>query len=283
MQDSGSPVRKVLAVLGPGTLGCSVARAAAERGLSVMLVGRTKAHAAAALDRLRSRWTCPPETLLQPVGPDDPELRQAAWLLECLPEDAGLKAKALNALDQTLPVTCQFLTGSSGLPVGFLSAQANLARPLIGFHPFVPVRNQRIVERVAPDNTPQGALETTEELAALLGLAIIPVRDQPGYAATRMGLIQGLEAMRLLEQGAASAEGLDRLMVHGYGHPCGPLELSDRIGLDVRLALAEHLWAATGETAFEPPGILRRLVAEGRLGRKTGQGFHTWPKAEEHP
>lgn len=283
MPDSGSPVRKFLAVLGPGTLGCSVARAAVERGLPVMLVGRNEAHAVAALDRLRARWACPAEALIQPVGPDAPELGQAVWLLECLPEDAGVKAKALNTLDRTMPVTCQFLTGSSGLPVGFLAAQAGLARPLIGFHPFVPVRSQRIVERVAPDNTPPEALESAEELAARLGLAIIPVKDQPGYAATRMALIQGLEAMRLLERGAASAEGLDRLMVHGYGHPCGPLELSDRIGLDVRLALAEHLWAATGETAFEPPGILRRLVAEGRLGRKTGQGFHAWPKGEEQP
>lgn len=283
MPDPGGPVKRILAVLGPGTLGCSVARAAAERGLPVMLVGRSEAHAAEALGRLRSRWACPPEALLQPVGPDAPRLGQATWLLECLPEDANLKAKALNALDQSLPIGCHFLTGSSGLPIGFLAAQANLARPLIGFHLFVPVRSQRIVERVVPDSTPRAALDAAENLAALLGLAVIPVKDQPGYAATRMALIQGLEAMRLLERSTASAEGLDRLMAHGYGHPCGPLELSDRIGLDVRLALAEHLWAATGESAFEPPAILRRLVAEGRLGRKTGQGFHPWPSSEARP
>src|SRR5690348_1795705 len=91
-----------------------------------------------------------------------------------------------------------------------------------------------------------------------------------------MGLAQGLEAMRLLEAGVATAEDLDALMVHGYGHPVGPLELSDRIGLDLRLAIAERLFSDTRDPRFEPPSILRAKVEEGHLGRKTGQGFFAW-------
>jgi 3-hydroxybutyryl-CoA dehydrogenase len=108
-----------------------------------------------------------------------------------------------------------------------------------------------------------------------MGRAIV-VRDTPGFATSRLGVVIGLEAMRMLEQGVATAEDIDKAMTLGYKHPLGPLRLTDVVGLDVRLAIAEHLHQALGSEAFRPPEILRRLVAEGKLGKKTGQGFYRW-------
>jgi len=119
-------------------------------------------------------------------------------------------------------------------------------------------------------------VEAAKRLAAVLPKQIVQVQDQAGFAASRMALAQGLEAMRLLEAGAADRDGLDALMSLGYGHPIGPLELSDRVGLDLRLAIAERLHAGSGQSAFEPPRILRELVATGRTGRAVGHGFYEW-------
>jgi 3-hydroxybutyryl-CoA dehydrogenase len=109
-----------------------------------------------------------------------------------------------------------------------------------------------------------------------MGKEPIVVRDVPGFASSRLGLALGLEAMRMLEQGVASAEDIDKAMTLGYRHPLGPLRLTDVVGLDVRLAIAEYLHATLGSETFRPPGILRRMVADGRLGKKTGRGFYEW-------
>jgi 3-hydroxybutyryl-CoA dehydrogenase len=133
-----------------------------------------------------------------------------------------------------------------------------------------------VVELVHEKDTPPELLERASMLGSILHKRVVPVLDQPGYAASRMALAQGLEAMRIFEQGCATAEDIDALMVLGYGHPCGPLELSDRVGLDLRLAIAEQLHAETGDPHFEPPDILRHKVQCGELGLATGRGFHRW-------
>ena len=147
---------------------------------------------------------------------------------------------------------------------------------LLGFHLFVPVHRMRVVELAREAGTPDHLLARAAALSMALGLRLVPVQDQPGLAAARMALAQGLEAMRLLEQGVATAADLDALMVLGYGHPVGPLELSDRIGLDLRLAIAEQLHRDSQDPRFEVPAILRALVQQGHTGRKAGQGFHRW-------
>jgi 3-hydroxybutyryl-CoA dehydrogenase len=112
-----------------------------------------------------------------------------------------------------------------------------------------------------------------------MGKEPILVQDSPGFASSRLGLALGLEAMRMLEAGVATAEDIDKAMVLGYNHPMGPLRLTDLVGLDVRLAIAEYLHGTLGSAAFEPPAVLRRLVAEGKLGKKSGQGFYAWGDA----
>ncbi|HET8714595.1 MAG TPA: 3-hydroxyacyl-CoA dehydrogenase family protein [Holophagaceae bacterium] len=264
----------ILAILGPGTLGCSLARHAASRGLSVRLLGRDAGHASRALDRMKARGA--DTSRIRPGGPG--ELAGADVLVEALPEDLYLKAEAWRALAPALAEGTLRLTGSSSLPVAELDAAAGLGGRLMAFHLFVPVGRMGVVELVAPAAVPASDRARAASLAAALDLRLVQVKDGPGYAAARMALAQGLEAMRLLEAGVASAEDLDALLVHGYGHPVGPLELSDRVGLDLRLAIAERIFAETGDPRFEPPRILREKVAEGALGRKAGRGFLAWDK-----
>jgi 3-hydroxybutyryl-CoA dehydrogenase len=147
---------------------------------------------------------------------------------------------------------------------------------LIGMHFFNPVHVMKLVEVVTHAGAAAGAAERAVEFARRLGKEPIVVRDSPGFASSRLGVVLGLEAMRMLEQGVASAEDIDKAMELGYNHPMGPLKLTDQVGLDVRLAIAEYLHATLGKPHYEPPKILREKVKKGELGRKTGKGFYTW-------
>jgi 3-hydroxybutyryl-CoA dehydrogenase len=277
-----------LAILGPGTLGLSAAQWAAECGLETWLLGRNQAHAEIGVREIHRRWDqamtkgrldtrrgeCA-KNLLQAAPFEPSSLKAASILLEALPEDPELKAPALASAAQWGAVDLLLLTGTSALPISDLAVRSGLIGRLVGFHLFVPVPRMAVVEMAVPTNTPQTWVDRTRALAAALQKRVVQVRDQPGFAAARMALAQGLEAMRLLEAGVASAEDLDALMTLGYGHPVGPLELSDRVGLDLRLRIAEGL-TASGEDRFRPPSQLTTKVDEGRLGLKTGQGFYAW-------
>jgi 3-hydroxybutyryl-CoA dehydrogenase len=134
----------------------------------------------------------------------------------------------------------------------------------------------KLLEIVMGEQTSPEVLETARIVARRLRKESITVRDVPGFASSRLGVALGLEAMRMLEQGVASAEDIDRAMELGYNHPMGPLKLTDVVGLDVRLKIAEYLYSSLGSETFRPPDILRRMVEEGRLGRKSGAGFYHW-------
>jgi len=134
----------------------------------------------------------------------------------------------------------------------------------------------KLVEVVRGSQTSDATVAAASAVARRMGKEVIEVKDSPGFATSRLGLALGLEAMRMLERGVASAADIDRAMELGYGHPMGPLRVSDLVGLDVRLAIAENLHRELGESQFRPPEILRKRVREGKLGRKTGEGFHKW-------
>ncbi|HJW34925.1 MAG TPA: 3-hydroxyacyl-CoA dehydrogenase family protein [Holophagaceae bacterium] len=274
---------EVLGILGPGVLGLSLAQWAAEQGLQVRLMGRDRAHAERGLIELNHRWEVltrkgkvlpeARETFTHRVRPLAPgQWEDCTALLEATPEDPHLKARVWESLRGNLPPHLLCLTGSSALPVGTLARAAGLEGRLLGFHLFVPVRSMRVVELVAPSDNASEPIARARSLAERLGLRVAQVRDGAGYAAARMSLALGLEAIRLLEEGVASAEDLDVLMKLGYGHPRGPLELSDQVGLDLRLAIADRLREAHGDR-FEAPELLRRRVGQGMLGQKTGQGL----------
>jgi 3-hydroxybutyryl-CoA dehydrogenase len=143
-------------------------------------------------------------------------------------------------------------------------------------HFFNPVHIMKLIEVVVADETSQQTLSAALNVAARMGKEAITVKNAPGFATSRLGVALGLEAMRMLEQGVASAEDIDKAMVLGYNHPMGPLRLTDLVGLDIRLNIAEYLFEKLNSEVFRPPEILRRKVAEGKLGKKTGEGFYNW-------
>jgi 3-hydroxybutyryl-CoA dehydrogenase len=277
-----------LAILGPGVLGLSTAQWAAECGLETLLLGRDQAHVETGVREIHRRWN---QSLAK--GHLSPEARERAIdrlraapfsaaalegisiLLEALPEDPDLKIPVLASAALWGSPDLLLLSGTSALPISNLAARSGLIGRLVGFHLFVPVPRMAVVEMAVPTGTLPIWVDGAKALALALHKRVVQVRDQPGFAAARMALAQGLEAMRLLEAGVASAKDLDALMTLGYGHPIGPLELSDRVGLDLRLGIAERL-VASGEDRFQPPSLLRTKVEERTTGLKTGQGLYAW-------
>src|SRR5205085_6769642 len=151
---------------------------------------------------------------------------------------------------------------------------------VVGMHFFNPVHLMRLIEIVVGEKTSSETVETVTNLGRRLRKEPIVVKDTPGFASSRLGVALGLEAMRMVEQGVASARDIDTAMELGYNHPMGPLKLTDLVGLDVRLNIAEYLHRELGSETFRPPEVLRRLVSEGKLGKKTGQGFYDWSKED---
>ncbi len=284
-----------LAILGPGTLGLSTAQWAAECGLATRLLGRDEAHAEAGLREIHHRWdravakgrmnresrACSLERL-SAAAFNAAALEGASAFLEALPEVPEIKAPALSKAITWGSPQLLVLSGTSALPIADLARRAGAVGRLVGFHLFVPVTRMAVVEMAIPDGTAQVWVDRARTLGAGLRKQVVQVRDQPGFAAARMSLALGLEAIRLVESGVASAEDLDTLMTLGYGHPVGPLELSDRVGLDLRLRIAERLGAG-GEDRFQPPPLLTSKVRAGHTGLKAGRGFHAWPTARRRP
>ena len=164
---------------------------------------------------------------------------------------------------------------SSSISITKLAGSVERRAQFVGMHFFNPPHAMKLVEIVRGERTSEKTLEVVREVAEKMGKQPIIVRDTPGFATSRLGIAIGLEAMRMLESGVASAEDIDRAMELGYNHPMGPLRLSDLVGLDVRLGIAEYL-ASTLGARFEPPELLRKMVREGKLGRKSGRGFYEW-------
>jgi 3-hydroxybutyryl-CoA dehydrogenase len=197
-------------------------------------------------------------------------------VVETVPERIALKTEVLAAVAAREPRL--LATNTSALSIDELAA--GLARPetFLGMHFFNPVWSLRLVEIVRGEATSDAAIATAQELAGAIGKESIVVRNVPGFATSRLDNIAAFEAMRMVEEGVATAEDIDRAAVVAYGHPIGPLRLSDVVGLDVRLDIARHLSTTYGER-YAPPAILETLVARGDLGRKTGRGFFDWEES----
>ena len=221
---------------------------------------------AAALDRLTSA-----------VSAADAS-RDAELVIEAVPERLDLKRAIFRDLERVVSPQTILATNTSSLSITRIAD--GLAHPerVIGLHFFNPVPVMKLLEIVRGGATAEPTVDASRTFATSLGKTSIVVRDTPGFATSRLGVVLGLEAIRMLEQGVASAEDIDRAMELGYNHPMGPLRLTDVVGLDVRLAIAEHLHATLGDETYEPPALLRRMVSEGKLGKKCGQGFYSWER-----
>jgi len=196
--------------------------------------------------------------------------------VEAVFEDAALKARLLEEAEAAAREGVVLASNTSSLSISGLAAGLRRPERFLGMHFFNPVHLMPLLEVVRGERTSPEVVERARAFGAALGKEVIVVRDAPGFATSRLGVCLGMEAIRMVEQGVASAEDIDKAMVLGYRHPVGPLRLTDMVGLDVRLAIGEHLARELGNAAFEPPALLRRMVAEGRLGKKAGRGFYEW-------
>ena len=196
-------------------------------------------------------------------------------VVEAVPERADVKVAVLTAAESAVAPDAVLATNTSSLSVTELSAALQRPGRFLGLHFFNPVPASKLVEVVVAPETGPDVVDTARGWVRALGKADVVVRDSPGFASSRLGVLLGLEAIRMLEEGVADAEAIDAAMELGYRHPMGPLRSTDLVGLDVRLAIAEYLHRTLGER-FAPPQLLRDKVAAGELGRKTGRGFHTY-------
>jgi 3-hydroxybutyryl-CoA dehydrogenase len=261
-------------VVGGGTMGAGIVQVLLGAGVRVQLAESSPELAARVEERLRTRLDAgDADRLVVTVGFDD--ATDVVLAIEAVPEDVAVKQEILTAIEAVAPADCVVATNTSSLSINGLAA--GLARPdrFIGMHFFNPVPKSALVELVLGTETSPKTLEAARAWVTLLGKEHIEVRDSPGFATSRLGLVIGLEAIRMVEEGVASPHDIDRGMELGYRFPMGPLRLTDLVGLDVRLAIAEHLSLALGPR-FEPPDLLRRKVAAGELGKKTGKGFYEW-------
>jgi 3-hydroxybutyryl-CoA dehydrogenase len=197
-------------------------------------------------------------------------------VVEAVPERADLKVAVLTAAESALAPDAVLATNTSSLSVTELAAALQRPAQFLGMHFFNPVPASKLVEVVVAPQTAGSVVEQARGWVRALGKTDVVVKDSPGFASSRLGVLLGLEAIRMLEEGVADAEAIDAAMELGYRHPMGPLRSTDLVGLDVRLAIAEYLAGTLGER-FTPPQLLRDKVAAGELGRKTGRGFHDYP------
>lgn len=267
-------------------MGAGIAHAFCVAGAGVVIVERDDGAAEAALGRVTAALDqsiargATPENLQALTGRLQVATEYAAFascglVVEAVPEDFALKAAALAAVERELDDAAWLTTNTSSLSVGDLATGLKRPERFCGLHFFNPVPPSTLVEVVLAPST-SGELEAlARSWVEALGKTPIIVKDAPGFASSRLGVAIALEAMRMVEEGVASAEDIDAAMVLGYKHPVGPLRTTDIVGLDVRLGIAEYLESRLGER-FAPPLILREKVARGELGRKSGRGFFTW-------
>jgi 3-hydroxybutyryl-CoA dehydrogenase len=280
-------VQRVL-VVGAGTMGTGIAQVAARAGYRTELFDVAPGAAQKALERIaeslsraveKGRSTAQERTdalgRLAVAGDLDAAAGAADLVIEAAPEDLRLKQELFARFSRAARADAILASNTSSLPVTAIAAAARHPGRVIGLHFFNPVPAMKLLEIVQGERTEGMVVTACRAVGARLGKEVVVVRDAPGFATSRLGIALALEAIRMVEVGVASAEEIDRAIELGYGHPMGPLKLTDQVGLDVRLAIAEHLLSELGER-FRPPQLLRRMVRAGKLGKKTGEGFYKY-------
>jgi 3-hydroxybutyryl-CoA dehydrogenase len=278
-----------IAVIGAGTMGHGIAHVAALAAHDVALVDVDAAVAAAGRARIEANLD---EGVRR--GKVEPGLRDAALgrittgtdvraavgdarlVIEAVPERLELKTSLFATLDDAVTDDALLASNTSSLSITDIQRATRRPARVLGLHFFNPVHINPLVEVVRGRETSETTTQAALEFVAGIGKEAVVVNDAPGFATSRLGVLLGLEAMRMVEEGVASPADIDRALELGYRHPMGPLRLTDLVGLDVRLDIARYLYDKLGTEQFRPPRILEQMVAEGRLGRKTGRGFYEW-------
>ena len=290
---SGSETIETIAVIGAGTMGHGIAQVAAASGFPVLLrdvdreslargVRAIEGNLAKGIQRGKLTEEDRDRTLQQIRGTTNlKECAAADLIIEATPEQLELKKDVLRQLEVASDRPFIFASNTSSLSITEIAGSSKRPEAVIGMHFFNPVHIMRLVEIVVGEKTSAETVETVKSVGRKMRKEPIVVKDVPGFASSRLGVALGLEAMRMFEQGVASVEDIDTAMELGYNHPMGPLKLTDLVGLDVRLNIAEYLFRELGSETFRPPEVLRRMVSEGKLGKKSGEGFYDWSAEKE--
>jgi 3-hydroxybutyryl-CoA dehydrogenase len=280
---------ETVAVLGAGTMGHGIAQVCAAAGCEVRLFDIDDAAVAAGVSRIRGNLDkgiargkvteAEKDAVLGRLRTTT-EISDAArgsdLVIEAAPESMELKESIFRGVDEAAPEGAILASNTSSLSIARIASVVRHPDRFVGMHFFNPVHIMKLVEVVWGPETSDHTRDAAVAFARRLRKEPIVVKDAPGFASSRLGIVLGMEAIRMVEQGVASPEDIDKAMELGYRHPMGPLKLTDLVGLDVRLGIAEYLHETLASDAFAPPALLRSMVAEGKLGRKSGRGFYDW-------
>jgi 3-hydroxybutyryl-CoA dehydrogenase len=285
---AGTPVQNIT-VIGAGTMGHGIAQVCAAAGYNVILTDADPEALPRALVRVEKNLNGGvARGKLSESERDDtmsrlstaPDIGSAAasadLCIEAVVERLDVKHSVFESLATHAPAHAVLATNTSSLPIAKIAETLEHPERVVGMHFFNPVHIMQLVEVVVHDGTSDDARVAALQVVSKMGKVPVVVADSPGFATSRLGVVVALEAIRMVEQGVASVADIDRAMELGYKHPMGPLKLTDVVGLDVRLAIAETLYGELGGAHYEPPQLLRDKVAAGELGKKTGKGFYEW-------
>ena len=286
MSETPNTLPAKVGVLGGGRMGAGIAHAFLVKGCDVVVVERDEDSAQGAYERVAGSAaksierggldeTYEQVTARLSVSVDYASFADRELVLEAVPEIWDLKVSSLKKVEENLAQDAILASNTSSLSMSGLAAELQRPENFLGLHFFNPVPASTLIEVVIAKQSAPELIEKARGWVAALGKTAVVVNDAPGFASSRLGVAIALEAMRMVEEGVASAEDIDNAMVLGYKHPTGPLKTTDIVGLDVRLGIAEYLHETLGDR-FAPPQILRDLVEQGHLGRKTGKGFYDW-------
>ncbi|MBJ30931.1 MAG: 3-hydroxybutyryl-CoA dehydrogenase [Acidimicrobiaceae bacterium] len=271
-----------LTVIGGGTMGRGIAALGAARGYHVRLVDTDPDVVATVtsdlkqrIERLRADLSCDAGSLIATTDLNE-AVGEADVVIEAVPEEPDLKRNLFATLRSSAPEGALLASNTSTLSITDLAAAADNSPRVIGMHFFNPAHRMALVEVIISPTTDEKSLDDAVTLCRQFGKEPVIVRDTPGFVTSRLGLLLGNEAMRIVEEGVASAADVDTAMRLGYNHPMGPLELADLVGLDARLNNLRSVASLMGRAEFEPPQVLVEHVAAGRFGRKSGEGFYQY-------
>ena len=278
-----------ITVIGTGTMGNGIAGQGAITGFDVVLYDIDPSRVDAALATIQktyakglARGKVSSEQIEEATGRLQKSsnlaeaVSEADLIIEAIPEKMGLKQKLFSEVEKHAPASAILATNTSSLSITEIASVSEHPERMVGMHFFNPVAASALVELVRGEYTGATILAEARRVAEVMGKQCIEVGDSPGFATSRLGIALGNEARRMFQEGVASAEDIDKAMMLGYRHPIGPLALTDLVGLDVRLAISEHLYSEIGTDTFRPPRILKQMVRAGRLGRKSGRGFYEY-------
>ena len=290
LEDDSDDSLKKVAVVGAGIMGQGISILAASKGLDVILIEATKEDGERSLTEMEkyidseiARWTmtASEKKAIMSRVEISWEIEDAQYsdiVIEAVSENFEVKSKVLKALDKVCPAKTIFITNTSALSISMLASETERPDKIIGMHFLNPVPKIPLVEIVRARKTSDETFKVVEEFARTLDKRAVEVYEYPGYVTTRLIIPLLNEAMHVVMEGIASPDGVDTAMRLGYNLQIGPLALADQIGLDELLAWMETLFRELGDDKYRPCPLLRKMVRDGKLGRKTGEGFFNYKK-----